>query len=161
MLKRSMEKGTTVERLKITQRSAFYRAGNLVSGPEFPPLDKIFEGRKFHEFPSLQNSAKSFTWRCGATLCKGARNSDGAGNLAKSFTRSCGATISKGARSSDMCRISGGQKFHNFRPSEFLLSPFSRAVVQLSVKGPEFLAGNFKLKFLGAGISAPKPEFPP
>jgi hypothetical protein len=37
MLKRSLEKGTTVERLKITQRTAFHRARNYVSGPEIPP----------------------------------------------------------------------------------------------------------------------------
>jgi hypothetical protein len=74
-LERSLEKGTTVERLKITQRTAFHRAGNSARGPEFPPLDKIPEGRKFIEFLALRNSAKSFTKRCGATFCKGARNS--------------------------------------------------------------------------------------
>jgi hypothetical protein len=42
MLKRSLEKGTTVERLKITQRTVFHRAGNCVSGPEIPP-----QGQKF------------------------------------------------------------------------------------------------------------------
>jgi hypothetical protein len=57
MLKRSLEKGTTVERLKITQRSAFlqgrkfdFRAGNSALGLEFPPLDKISRGRKFLNF---------------------------------------------------------------------------------------------------------------
>jgi hypothetical protein len=35
-------KGTTVERLEITQRRENFRAGNYVSGPEIPPLDKIF-----------------------------------------------------------------------------------------------------------------------
>jgi hypothetical protein len=53
MLKRSVEKGTTIEMLKITQRSVFHRAGNLVLGPEIPPLDKISGGQKFHEFPAL------------------------------------------------------------------------------------------------------------
>jgi hypothetical protein len=50
-------KGTTIERLKITQRSVFKKAGNLLSrpeippiGPEFPPLDKISGGRKFLNF---------------------------------------------------------------------------------------------------------------
>jgi hypothetical protein len=46
--------GTTVERLKITQRSAFYRAGNLVSGPEISP-----QGRNFcpwTKFPGARNS---------------------------------------------------------------------------------------------------------
>jgi hypothetical protein len=42
MLKRSLEKGTTIERLKITQRTVFHRAGNCVSGPEIPP-----QGPKF------------------------------------------------------------------------------------------------------------------
>jgi hypothetical protein len=44
-------KGTTVERLKIIQRSVNFKAGNLLSGPEilplgpeFPPLDKLFGG---------------------------------------------------------------------------------------------------------------------
>jgi hypothetical protein len=57
MLKRSLEKGTTVERLKITQRSAFllgqkfvFRAGNSALRPEFLPLDKISGGRKFLNF---------------------------------------------------------------------------------------------------------------
>jgi hypothetical protein len=50
-------KGTTVERLKIIQRSVNFKAGNLLSGPEipplgpkFPPLDKISGGRKFRNF---------------------------------------------------------------------------------------------------------------
>jgi hypothetical protein len=96
-------KGTTVERLKIIQRSVNFKAGNLLSGPEipslgpeFPPLDKISG-----EFPALRNSAKSFTKRCGATLYKGAENSGlaefpGAGNSAKSFTKGCGAAFWKG-----------------------------------------------------------------
>jgi hypothetical protein len=57
MLKRSLENGTTVERLKITQRSAFLlgqkfdiRAGNSALGPKFPPLDKISGGGKFLNF---------------------------------------------------------------------------------------------------------------
>jgi hypothetical protein len=57
MLKRSLEKGTTVERLKISQRRAFllgqkfdFRAGNSALGQEFPPLDKISGGRKFLNF---------------------------------------------------------------------------------------------------------------
>jgi hypothetical protein len=50
-------KGTTVERLKIIQRSVNFKAGNLLLGPEipalgpeFPPLDKISGGRKFLNF---------------------------------------------------------------------------------------------------------------
>jgi hypothetical protein len=42
MLMRSLEKGTTVGRLKITQRTAFHRAGNYVSGPEIPPQGRNF-----------------------------------------------------------------------------------------------------------------------
>jgi hypothetical protein len=52
-----VEKGTTIERLKIIQRSVNFKAGNLLSwpkilplGPEFPPLDKISGGRKFLNF---------------------------------------------------------------------------------------------------------------
>jgi hypothetical protein len=50
-------KGTTIERLKITQRSVFKKVRNLLSGPEIPPLgpeflplDKISEGWKFLNF---------------------------------------------------------------------------------------------------------------
>jgi hypothetical protein len=68
-------KGTTVERLEITQRRENSRAGNYVSGLEFPPLDKISGGQKFHAFPALQNSAKSLTEHFGATCSKGAGNS--------------------------------------------------------------------------------------
>jgi hypothetical protein len=61
-------KGTTVERLEITQRRENSRAKNYVSGPEILPL------------------AKSLTERCGATCSKGSRNSGlaefpGAGNF--------------------------------------------------------------------------------
>jgi hypothetical protein len=61
MLKRSLKKGTTVERLKITQRSAFFqsqkfsfRAGNSALEPEFLPLNKISGGRKFLNFWPLE-----------------------------------------------------------------------------------------------------------
>jgi hypothetical protein len=88
MLERSLEKGTTVERLKITQRTMFHRAGNCVSGPEIPPQGQNFRPwTKFPgEFLAHRNSAKSFTKRCGAMFCKGARNSGlaeflGAGNF--------------------------------------------------------------------------------
>jgi hypothetical protein len=37
-----VEKGTTVERLKITQRRENYRAGNSVSGPEILPQGQNF-----------------------------------------------------------------------------------------------------------------------
>jgi hypothetical protein len=50
-------KGTTIERLKITQRSVFKKVENLLLGPEIPPLgpeipplDKISGGRKFRNF---------------------------------------------------------------------------------------------------------------
>jgi hypothetical protein len=62
-------KGTIVERLEIIQRSVNFKAGNLLSGPEIPPLGP--------EFPPLDkiSGAKSFTKRCGATCSKGAGNS--------------------------------------------------------------------------------------
>jgi hypothetical protein len=60
-------KGTTIERLEITQRRENFRAGNFVSGPEIPPQDKISGA-------ALRNSAKSLMERCGATCSKGAGN---------------------------------------------------------------------------------------
>jgi hypothetical protein len=78
MLKKSLEKGTTVERLKITQRTVFHMVRNCVSGPEIPPQVRNFRPwTKIlgAEFPALRNSSKSFTKRCGAMLCKGAGNS--------------------------------------------------------------------------------------
>jgi hypothetical protein len=41
-------KGITVERLKIIQMSVNFKAGNLLSGPEIPLLDKISGDRKFN-----------------------------------------------------------------------------------------------------------------
>jgi hypothetical protein len=55
MLKRSLEKGATVGRLKITQRTAFYRAGNYVSGPEI-----MFQGRKFYPRAGISASGQNF-----------------------------------------------------------------------------------------------------
>jgi hypothetical protein len=94
-LKRSLEKGTTVERLKITQRTIFHRARNCVSGPEILPQGRNFCPWTKLEFPALQNSAKSFTKCCGAMLCKGARNSGlaeflGVGNFIISSPRKFG-----------------------------------------------------------------------
>jgi hypothetical protein len=66
-------KGTIVERLEITQRRENSKAGNYVSGPEIPPQGRNF--RPWIKFLGARNSAKSFTKRCGAKLCKGARNS--------------------------------------------------------------------------------------
>jgi hypothetical protein len=74
--------------------------------------------------------------------------------MAKSFTLKCGATLSEGTGNSGFDRISRGQKFQNFRPYEILLCPLFRVVVQLSVKGPEFLAKISTRKFPRAGISA-------
>jgi hypothetical protein len=42
--------GTAVERLEIIQRRENSRAGNSAPGPEFPLLNKISGGRKFHNF---------------------------------------------------------------------------------------------------------------
>jgi hypothetical protein len=65
-------KGTTVERLKIIQRSVNFKARNLLSGPEilplrpeFLPLDKISEGP---EIPEFSGGRKFLNFR-------GARNS--------------------------------------------------------------------------------------
>jgi hypothetical protein len=102
-------KGTTVERLKIIKRSVFFKARNLLSGPEipplgpeFPPLDKISWGPEIPEFLTLRNSAKSFTKCYGATFCKGAGN------------------------------------FINFRTSKIWLSPLQQAVVHLAGRGWKF-----------------------
>jgi hypothetical protein len=54
MLKRSLEKGTTVERLKITQRIVFHRARNCVFGPEIPPQGQNF--RPWTKFLGAKNS---------------------------------------------------------------------------------------------------------
>jgi hypothetical protein len=40
-------KRTTIERLKIIQRSVNFKAGNLITGPESPPLEKISGPSKF------------------------------------------------------------------------------------------------------------------
>jgi hypothetical protein len=59
----------------------------IFTGPEIPPAapGQNFWGPKIPKFPSLRNSAKSFTLCCGATLSKGPGNSgigriSGAGN---------------------------------------------------------------------------------
>jgi hypothetical protein len=103
-------KGTTVERLEITQRRKFPRLEILLQDRKFRPRAGIsapgqnFRGpeilgisgpSKFQEFPALRNSAKSFTERCGAMLCKGAGNSGlaefpGAGNFTISGPRKFG-----------------------------------------------------------------------
>jgi hypothetical protein len=137
-----LEKGTTVEKLKITMRSVFlqgrkfdFRAGNSALEPEFPPLDKISGGQKFLNFPP-------FEIRLSPLLCVVLQHSVKGPEIligqnfwgpeipeypalrffAKSFFSSCGATL---------------------------------------IKGPEFLAGIFSLKISGdrnfrpqAGISA-------
>jgi hypothetical protein len=40
-------KGTTVERLEITQRRENSRAGNYVSGPKIPPQGRNFRLQRF------------------------------------------------------------------------------------------------------------------
>jgi hypothetical protein len=80
-------KWTTVGKLKIISWSHFSQARNLVFGPEFLPLDIISRVWKFLEFLPLQNSAKSFTTWCSATLSKRAENSK--------LTEFPGAKISK------------------------------------------------------------------
>jgi hypothetical protein len=54
MLERRMDKGTTVERLKITQRRENSKAGNYVSGPEIPSQGRNF--RPWTKFPGAGNS---------------------------------------------------------------------------------------------------------
>jgi hypothetical protein len=68
-------KGTTVERLKIIQRSVNFKARNLLSGPEIPPLGPEFPPLDKISGAALRNLAKSFTKCCGATFCKGAGKS--------------------------------------------------------------------------------------
>jgi hypothetical protein len=105
MLKRRLEKGTTIERLKITQRSAFllgqkfvFRAGNSALGMEFPPLNKISENHKFLNF-------HPFEIRLSPLLCVVVQHSV------------------KGPEILVLAEFLGGQKLHNFLPSEIRLSP--------------------------------------
>jgi hypothetical protein len=81
MLKRSLEKGTTVERLKITQKSAFLLGRKFDFRARISAPRQNFRGMEIPEFLSLQNLAKSFTLCGGATLSKGVRNSGRAGNF--------------------------------------------------------------------------------
>jgi hypothetical protein len=86
-------KGTTIERLKIIQRSVFFlgqkfafRAGNSAPRARISAPGQNFRGSEIPEFLALRNLAKSFTKCCGATFGKGARNSGlaeypGAGNF--------------------------------------------------------------------------------
>jgi hypothetical protein len=67
------------------QKFAF-RAGNSAPRAGISAAGQNFWAPKILEFLALRNSAKSFTKRCGATFCKGARNSGlaeflGAGNF--------------------------------------------------------------------------------
>jgi hypothetical protein len=170
MLKRSLEKGTTVERLKITQRNVFHRARNCVSGPEIPPQFQNF--RPWTKFPgagTLRNSAKSFTKRCGATLCKGAENFGlaeflGARNIKnsfKSFTKGCGAACRKGPE------ILSNQNFRGPEILEFsALQIFAKSFLSSCgatfSKGPEFMAGIFRIKISrGPEFPAPGQNFRP
>jgi hypothetical protein len=57
----------------------------------------------------------------------------------KSYNHFCIDIFSRAGNSAPEDGISGGQKFHNFRPCEISPSPFSRGVVQPSVRGAEIL----------------------
>jgi hypothetical protein len=59
----------------------------------------------------------------------------------KSYNCFCVDVFSQAGNSDPEAGISGGggRKFHNFRPCEISLSPFSRAVVQPAVGGAEIL----------------------
>jgi hypothetical protein len=60
MLERRMDKGTTIERLKITQRRENSRAGNYVSGPEIPP-----QGQNFSPWTKFSGDFRPFKiWLC-------------------------------------------------------------------------------------------------
>jgi hypothetical protein len=56
------------------QKFAF-RARNSAPRARISAPGQNFRGPEILEFPALRNSAKSFTKCCGATFCKGARNS--------------------------------------------------------------------------------------
>jgi hypothetical protein len=107
-------KETTVERLKIIQMSIFFKARNLLSGPEipplgteFPPLDKISGGLNFRPFEirlsPLQNVVvvQCFVKGSEILVWQNFRGPEFPEFLvvrifAKSFLSGCGATCSKG-----------------------------------------------------------------
>jgi hypothetical protein len=102
-------KGTTVERLKIIQGSVNFKAGNLLSGLEIPPLDKISGGRKFLNFRPFEIWLSPLQNVVVQRLVKGPeilvwQNFWGLEipeflalrNSAKSFTTGCGAACREG-----------------------------------------------------------------
>jgi hypothetical protein len=104
-------KGTTVERLKIIQRSVNFKAGNLLLGseipplgPEFPPLNKISGGQKFLPFKIRLSPLQNVVVQ----------------------------------RSVKGPKILVWQNFHNFWPSKIWLSRLQQAVVQLAGRGQKF-----------------------
>jgi hypothetical protein len=122
--------GTTEERLEITQRRENIRARNYVSGPEILP-----QGQNFHPWTKFSRPSE----------------------IRLSPLQNIVVQRAVRGRKFWSGRISGGRKFHNFRPSKIWLSSFQRAVVQLSDKGPEILLRqNFRgpeiLEFLAPAI---------
>jgi hypothetical protein len=63
------------EECQFQGRKFAFRAGNFAPRARISAPGQNFRGSEIPEFPSLQNSAKSFIKCCGATLCKGAGNS--------------------------------------------------------------------------------------
>jgi hypothetical protein len=122
--------------------------------------------------------AKSLTKPGGAPCSKGAGNSGlaefpGAGNFRISgppkfrlspLLKAVVHLADKG-RKFWKHRISGGRNFRPqagiSAPSDFSLSPLSQVVVRLSGEGRNFWPEIPFWNFRGAGISAPRPEFPP
>jgi hypothetical protein len=97
----------------VGQKFAF-RAGNSAPRAGISAPGQNFQGPEIPKFPALRNSAKSFTKRCGATLCKGAGNSDlaefpgtrnfiisGPKKSAKSFTKGLWCSLQEGAGNSE------------------------------------------------------------
>jgi hypothetical protein len=63
------------EECLLEGRKFAFRAGNSAPRVRISAPGQNFWGPEIPEFLALRNSAKSFTKRCGAMFCEGARNS--------------------------------------------------------------------------------------
>jgi hypothetical protein len=63
------------EECQFQGRKFAFRARNSAPRARISAPGPNFRGPEIPEFSALQNLAKSFTKRCGATFCKGAKNS--------------------------------------------------------------------------------------
>jgi hypothetical protein len=146
-------------------------AGNLLSGPEipplgpeFPPLDKISGPFKIRLSP-LQNVVVQRSVKGPEILVwqnfRGPEKFLALENLAKSFTTGCGAACREGPEILSIQNFRGAE-IPEFLALENFAKSFSPSCGAPCSKGPEFLAQIFRNEnFRGVGNSAPRPEFPP